>query len=372
MKDQFPIYITRPSLPPLQEFYGYLEQIWATRYITNNGPLLQEFENKLGAYLGVKYISVVSNGTLALMIALKALEVKGEVITSPFSFIATTNAIQWCGLKPVFVDIEKNGFNLDATLIEAAITRQTAAVLPIHVYGHPCEVKNIAKVAARYDLKVLYDAAHCYGVNKGEESILNFGDMAILSFHATKTFNTIEGGAIVCHTPEMKARIDQLRNFGYDNEDEIQIVGINAKMNELQAAYGLVQLGHVETQIENRKKIYDLYHQGLSDLAGIQLPTIPKDLRYNYTYFPILIDERKYGLSREAIFNRLKSKGIYSRKYFYPLISNLGDYVDLPSASPENLPIANRTARQVLCLPIFEDLSREALLNIVETIQKKG
>ena len=371
MKTEKAVYVTRPSLPPLQDYCEFLKKIWESKYITNNGPLLQEFEKKLSEYLKVKYISVVSNGTLALLIALKALEVGGEVITSPFSFIATTNAIRWCGLKPVFADIEKDGYNLDPNSIEAAITVNTSAILPIHVYGNPCNVKKITDIAARHGLKVLYDAAHCYGVNHGTKSIIEFGDMSILSFHATKTFNTIEGGAIVSRTAQMKAKVDQLRNFGYDDNGEVQVSGINAKLNELQAAYGLLQLRDVNKHIFGRKKIDEMYRRELASVPGIKLLNIKGEVKHNYTYFPIQVEEETYGVSRDVIYERLKSKGVYSRKYFFPLISNTGEYKDLPSAAIDNLPVANDVAEQVLCLPIYDGLTIMEQRRIINTLKGK-
>lgn len=368
MEKKYPIYVTQPSLPPLPEFSEYLQQIWESKFITNNGSFHQEFEQRLCNYLNVKYISVVSNGTLALLIALKALEVEGEIITSPFSFVATTHAIKWNGHTPVFCDIIEDTFSLDPEKIEKAITPKTSAILPVHVYGNPCNIEEIKEIAEKHDLKVLYDAAHCFGVKIGTESILNFGDLSTLSFHATKVFNTIEGGAIVCHTEEMKAKLDQLRNFGYDNNDDIFIAGINAKMNELQAAYGLIQLKNIKEQINKRRKVYELYWNKLFNVNGVNLLKLNQNVKYNYTYFPILIDRQEYGMSRDETYLFLRSNGIYTRKYFSPLISNLSEYKNYPSAKPENLPNATIIADQVLCLPMYENLKIEEQLRVINCL----
>ena len=296
-----PIYVTRPALPPLDEFVEYLRKIWDTRILTNNGPFHQQFEKELAEYLGVKYLSVFANGTLALVTALQALRITGEVITSPFSFVATTHALWWNNIKPVFVDIEPDYFNLDPEKIEAAITPQTTAIMPVHVYGNPCRVDEIQHIADTYGLKVIYDAAHAFGVTKNGKSVLNYGDLSILSFHATKTFNTIEGGAIICQDEKTKRRIDFLKNFGFADEVTVVEPGINAKMNEIQAAYGLLQLKYIDEYIAKRNVVADLYRNELKDIKGISILNDIEGIRHSYTYFPILINEREYGESRDDV-----------------------------------------------------------------------
>ncbi len=351
-----PIYVTRPALPPLDEFVEYLRKIWDTRILTNNGPFHQQFEKELAEYLGVKYLSVFANGTLALVTALQALRITGEVITTPFSFVATTHSLWWNNIKPVFVDIEPEYFNLDPEKIEAAITPQTTAIMPVHVYGNPCKVDAIQRIADTYGLKVIYDAAHAFGVTVDGNSILNYGDLSILSFHATKTFNTIEGGAIICHDEKTKKRIDFLKNFGFADEVTVVEPGINAKMNELQAAYGLVQLKHVDDYISKRKSIAELYWHKLKNIKGLRMLYDIPGVRHSYTYFPILIDENSYGSSRDTVYKVLKDNNIYGRRYFYPLISQFPTYRGLISAKLENLPNASKVASQVICLPIYPDL----------------
>ncbi len=351
-----PIYVTRPALPPLDEFVEYLRKIWDTRILTNNGPFHQQFEKELAEYLGVKYLSVFANGTLALVTALQALRITGEVITTPFSFVATTHSLWWNNIKPVFVDIEPDYFNLDPEKIEAAITPLTTAIMPVHVYGNPCRVDEIQKIADTYGLKVIYDAAHAFGVTVNGNSILNYGDLSVLSFHATKTFNTIEGGAIICHDEKTKRRIDFLKNFGFADEVTVVEPGINAKLNELQAAYGLVQLKHVDNYISKRKSIAELYRHKLKNIKGLRMLSDIPGVRHSYTYFPILIDEYSYGVSRDTVYKVLKDNNIYGRRYFYPLISQFPTYRGLISAKSENLPNATKVASQVICLPIYPDL----------------
>ncbi len=368
-----PIYVTRPALPPLDEFVEYLRKIWDTRILTNNGPFHQQFEKELAEYLGVKYLSVFANGTLALVTALQALRITGEVITTPFSFVATTHSLWWNNIKPVFVDIEPEYFNLDPEKIEAAITPQTTAIMPVHVYGNPCKVDAIQRIADTYGLKVIYDAAHAFGVTVDGNSILNYGDLSILSFHATKTFNTIEGGAIICHDEKTKKRIDFLKNFGFADEVTVVEPGINAKMNELQAAYGLVQLKHVDNYISKRKSIAELYRQKLKTVKGIVMLFDIPDVRHSYTYFPVLIDERTHGTSRDSVYEELKKHNIFGRRYFYPLISQFPTYRGLNSAKPQNLPVATRTAEQVICLPIYPDFDTntiEEICNILKSTQR--
>lgn len=351
-----PIYVTQPALPPLEEFTELLKQIWENKILTNSGPFHQQFEKELADYLGVKYISVFSNGTLALITALQALKITGEVITTPFSFVATTHSLWWNGIKPVFVDIEPNFCNLDVEKIEAAITPQTTAIMPVHVYGNTCQVDKIQRIADAYGLKLIYDAAHAFGVRLDGNSILNFGDLSILSFHATKVFNTIEGGAIICHDEKTKTRIDFLKNFGYDGELRVVAPGINAKMNEVQAAYGLLQLKYVDHSIAKRKKINDLYKELLSDVKGLSLIYDQNDVVHNYAYFPIFIDDQTFGISRDELNEYMKTHKIFGRRYFYPLISQFPTYKGLASSNPVNLPIAELKTKQVFCLPIYADL----------------
>lgn len=363
-----PIFVTRPNMPSLKEFTDYLAVIWDNRILTNGGDFHQTLEKELVEYLGVKYISLFSNGTLALITALQALRVKGEVITTPFSFVATTHSLWWNGIKPVFVDIDPKTYNIDPEKIEAAITPNTTAILPVHVYGHPCNHKRIEEIANNYNLKVIYDAAHAFGVRENGTSITNYGDLSILSFHATKVFSTIEGGAIICHDAKMKRHIDDLKNFGFRDEVTVVAPGINAKMNEIQAAFGLMSLKNIDETIAKRKNISDLYCQKLSNISGIILKNIQDNLRYNYSYFPILIDEQEYGMSRNQLYEKLKQYNIFSRRYFYPLISDFSTYKSLPSASPKNLPIASSIANQVLCLPIYPDLDRKDIDFICDKI----
>ncbi|HAF96500.1 MAG: aminotransferase [Elusimicrobia bacterium GWC2_51_8] len=365
-----PIHITQPDLPPFGEFTASLKQIWGNKWLTNSGPFHQEFEQAIAKYLGVKYISVFSNGTLALVTALQALRITGEVITTPFSFVATTHSIWWNNIKPVFADIEPNYFNLDPGKVEAAITPQTTAIMPVHVYGNPCDVAKLQQIADTYGLKLIYDAAHAFGVKKDDNSILNHGDLAILSFHATKVFNTIEGGAIVCHNAKMKQRIDYLKNFGYAGENTIIAPGINAKMNELQAAYGLLQLKYVDGHIAKRKIISEKYRAQLGGMQGIRLLPDIKAVHHNYSYFPVLIDSRKFGKTRDEVYEELKKHNVFSRKYFYPLISQFPTYRGLPSATRGNLPIAEKVTKEVLCLPIYPALDLSSVDLICGIIRK--
>jgi dTDP-4-amino-4,6-dideoxygalactose transaminase len=364
------IFVTQPGLPPLDEFIPYLEDIWESKWLTNNGRFHEELEAALCHYLGVKHISLFTNGTLALVTALQAMKITGEVITTPFSFVATTHALWWNGIKPVFCDIEANRFNLNPAKIEAAITPKTSAILPVHVYGNPCEMDAIQKIASVYGLKVIYDAAHAFGVRQNGKSILNFGDLSILSFHATKVFNTIEGGAIVCHDAETKKRIDFLKNFGFADEVTVVEPGINAKMNELQAAYGLLQLKYVDRCIEKRKQIAKTYRENLKNIKGISLLHDIPSVQHNYSYFPVLVDVANYGQTRDELYIRLQKNGIYGRRYFYPLISQFPSYRGLPSAKAQNLPVAEKVASQVICLPIYPDLEPQNVNRICKLIQE--
>lgn len=361
--------ITRPFLPPLNELLPYLQDIWKRKCITNNGYYHKKLEQALCLYLGVPYISLCSSGTTALTIAIKALDLKGEVITTPFSFIATAHALLWNGLTPVFSDIDPETGNLDPSKIEAAITSQTTAILPVHIYGNPCDEEKIKKIAVENNLKILYDAAHAFGVTKNKSSILNFGDLSVVSFHATKIFSTIEGGAIICHDKKMKDKIDGLKNFGYDDEANILSVGINGKLNEVQAAFGLLSLAYTDDIINKRRTIAGMYQNRLANERGIRLIKIPENIFHNYTYFPILIDKREYGLSRDEVFEKLVSKGIGVKKYFSPLISTISMYQRLPSAAKSNLREAHRFAAQVLCLPMHHELSEIDVINIINALK---
>jgi dTDP-4-amino-4,6-dideoxygalactose transaminase len=366
-----PIYVTQPALPPLEEYLEYLRQIWDSKILTNNGPFHKQFEKELAEYLGVKYISVFSNGTLALITALQALRITGEVITSPFSFVATTHSLWWNNIKPVFVDIEPDYFNLDPEKIEAAITPQTTAIMPVHVYGNPCKVVDIQKIADTYGLKVIYDAAHAFGVKMNGNSVLNYGDLSVVSFHATKVFNTIEGGAIVCHDEKMKQRIDYLKNFGFVDEITVIAPGINAKMNELQAAYGLLQLKYVNNYIQRRKEIADIYREHLVETIGISFSADIEGVHHGYPYFPILINAEKYKQTRDEVYEKLRMHNIFARRYFYPLISQFPTYRGLPSSKPENLSIATKIAERVICLPIYPELSFSTVYQIIDLLSDK-
>ena len=366
---KLPIYVTQPSMPPIDDFFISLKEIWGNKLLTNNGPFHQELEKKLADYLGVGHLSLFSNGTLALITALQALKISGEVITTPFSFVATTHSLWWNNIKPVFVDIEPDTFNIDADKIEAAITPKTTAIMPVHVYGHPCDVYKIKKIADNYGLKIIYDAAHAFGVKINGESILNYGNLSILSFHATKVFNTIEGGAIISPDLETKQRIDNLKNFGFLDETTVIAPGINAKMNEIQSAYGLLQLAHVNENISKRKQIVLKYREFLSNIPGISFNSEIINVEHNYSYFPILVDKLKYGISRDDLYDKLKTNNIFGRRYFYPLISQFPTYSGLESSSPQNLKIATIIADQVICLPIYPELEIDAIKYIAKIVK---
>jgi dTDP-4-amino-4,6-dideoxygalactose transaminase len=363
------IFVTQPFLPPREEFQEYLKDIWDSKWLTNNGKYHKELENALCNYLGVKYISLFSNGTLALVTALQALRITGEVITTPYSFVATTHALWWNNIKPVFVDIESNSFNINPNKIEAAITPRTTAILPVHVYGNPCNVTKIKEIADAYGLKVIYDACHTFGVTINKIPVLNFGDLSVMSFHATKVFHTFEGGAIVCHDEATKKRIDNLKNFGFVNETTVVAPGINAKMNEVRAAMGLLQLKYIDRIIEKRKRIFELYREGLSEIQGI---TTHMDevtgVKNCYSYCPILINKKKYGKSRDEVYEELKKHNIYARRYFYPLISQFPTYRGLESAVPGKMPIAEEVTEEVICLPLYPDLNIDIVNKIINII----
>ncbi len=347
-----------------------LKQIWESGWLTNMGTFHNRLEEELTNYLGVKYLSLFCNGTIALMTALKALDIKGEVITTPYSFVATAHAIVWNDLTPVFVDVLPENGNMDPDKIEEAITANTSAIMPVHVYGNPCEVDKIQEIADKQKLKIIYDAAHAFGVKKDGISILNYGDLSVLSFHATKVFNTIEGGAIICHTISMKRKIDQLRNFGYDINDQINRIGINGKLNEFQSAIGLLNLNRIDALIGRRKEIFEYYNINLKNIKGIHGIDINSSVDHNYSYYPIFIDE-EFPFSRDQLYDRYTSKGIFPRKYFFPLISNFNIYSKYASSQKENLVNANRLANQVLCLPIYPQLTNEEIEEVISIIKGK-
>lgn len=362
------ITVTSPLLPPLEDFQELLADIWQRKWITNNGHYHQKLEQALAEYLGVPYISLFTNGTLPLIAALQALNITGEVITTPYSFVATTHSLWWNGIKPTFVDIDPVTGNLDPGKIEAAITPNTTAIMPVHVYGTPCDTERIQAIADRYGLKVIYDAAHAFGVRVNGESILKAGDISTLSFHATKTYNTIEGGALICHAPETKQLIDNLRNFGFATETEMARPGLNSKMDEIRAAYGLLSLRYVDAAIAARRKVAEQYRAALRDIPGIRIMEDIPGVMHNYSYFPIFVNEGIYGKSRDALYSQLQEQDILGRRYFYPLISDFETYRDLPSAAPENHPIATRMANEVICLPLHHELTEKDTERIVNLI----
>lgn len=365
------ITVTSPLLPPLEEFIPYLEKIWENKQLTNAGPFHQQLESALADYLGVEHLCLFNNGTMALLTALQALRITGEVITTPYSFVATSHSLLWNGLKPVFVDIDPVTCNLDAEKIEQAITPHTSAILPVHCYGMPCNVERIQQIADVYGLKVIYDAAHAFGVKKNGQSILKWGDLSVLSFHATKVFNTIEGGAIVCPDAKTKKRIDYLKNFGFANETTVVATGINGKMNELQAAYGLLQLQHIDKAITERRAIAENYRNKLAAVPGIHCLNLPADIEWNYSYFPVFVQD-SFAIGRDELYQLLKDNNILSRRYFYPLITSFPMYRNLMSASDKELPLANVLANQVLCLPIYAGLSIDEQDMIVDLISSAG
>ncbi len=365
------IMVTSPLLPDLDEFTSLLKEIWASKWITNNGEFHKRLEKELCDYLKVPYISLFTNGTLPIITALQALRVTGEVITTPYSFVATAHSLWWNGIKPVFVDIDPATGNLDPAKIEAAITPKTTAIVPVHVYGQPCDTKNIQRIADTYGLKVIYDAAHAFGVQVDGESVLNAGDVSTLSFHATKVYNTIEGGALVMHDEEMKRRIDYLKNFGFKNETEVVAPGINSKMDEMRAAYGILNLRQVDKAIESRKQSAQLYRETLKDVEGISYLKDMPGVRHNYSYFPIFVDTEVYGMTRDELYGKLKEHNIFGRRYFYPLITEFTTYRGLPSADPSNLPNAHRMANSVICLPMYSGLKESDIERILSVIVKK-
>ena len=362
--------VTSPLLPNLDEFKKYLEDIWENKWITNNGEYHKKLEKALSEYLKVDYLSLFTNGTLPLITALQALELKnGEIITTPYSFVATTHSIWWNGLKPVFVDIDEQTGNIDTNKIEEAITDKTVAIMPVHVYGTPCDVEKIQLIAEKYNLKVIYDAAHAFGVQYKNQSILKYGDISTLSFHATKVYNTIEGGALICHSKEMKDKIDHLKNFGFSDEITVEAPGINSKMDEIRSAYGLINLKNIDKAIERRKKIVSTYRRNLININGIRFLDDLENVKHNYSYFPIFIDESKLGISRDSIYEQLKLKNIYAKRYFYPLISTFKPYNTYKSSSEKNLQVAHKLSNQVLCLPLYADLSDNQVEYIISMLK---
>lgn len=365
-----PITVTSPLLPPLEEFTTILRDIWDRKWITNNGHYHQELEKALSEYLGIEYISLFTNGTLPLITALQALRITGEVITTPYSFVATTHSLWWNGIKPVFTDIDPNTGNLDPSKIEAAITPRTSAIMPVHVYGNPCDTKAIQEIADKYGLKVIYDAAHAFGVEVDGKSILNAGDISTLSFHATKTYNTIEGGALICHDAETKKRIDYLKNFGFAGETEVVAPGINSKMDEIRSAYGLLNLKYVDAAIEARKRVATTYRNELRDIPGLGMFEEMSGVKSNYSYFPIFINDDKFGISRDELYYKMKDADILGRRYFYPLISTFSTYRGLPSATKDNLPVATRMSDEVICLPMHHSLTESDVDRVISLIKK--
>ena len=364
------ITVTSPLLPSLDEFIPYLEEIWKSKWITNNGQFHKQLEAALAEYLGVEYVSLFTNGTLPLITTLQALGIKGEVITTPYSFVATTHALWWNGIKPVFVDIDPKTCSLDPAKIEAAITEKTTAIMPVHCYGIPCDTEAIKAIADKYGLKVIYDAAHAFGVRVNGESILNAGDMSTLSFHATKVFNTVEGGALVCHDAETKKQIDFLKNFGFAGETSVVAPGINSKMDEIRSAFGLLNLKQVDQAIEARHKVANYYREVLRSAKGVKVFEDMPGVRHNYSYFPILIDAEEYGMTRDELYFKMKEQNVLGRRYFYPLISTFDTYKNLESSNPANLPVATLIADQVICLPMYYGLTEEDLERVIKCIVK--
>ena len=364
------ITVTSPLLPDLEEFHALLKEIWDSKWVTNNGSFHKQLEKELAEYLKVPYISLFTNGTLPLLTALQALRITGEVITTPYSFVATTHSIWWNGCKPVFVDVDPATGNMDPDKIEAAITNKTTAIMPVHVYGTPCDTKRIQEIADKYGLKVIYDAAHAFGVEVNGESVLTAGDMSTLSFHATKVYNTLEGGALVMHDAETKKRVDYLKNFGFAGETEVVAPGINSKVDEVRAAYGILNLRQVDAAIEARHQVAVKYREALRPVEGITFMDDMPGVKHNYSYFPIFIDAEKYGMTRDELYEKMRSQNVLGRRYFYPLISTFSTYRGLESAAPKNLPNAHKMADSVICLPMHHELSAEDIHRVLELIVK--
>lgn len=364
-----PIFVTQPYLPPLDEFYPYLQQIWDNKILTNNGPFHKQLEKELCNYLGVEHLCLFTNGTIALVTALQTLRITGEVITTPYSFVATAHSLLWNNITPVFVDIDPQTCNLDPAKIEEAITPRTTAIMPVHCYGNPCAVESIQNIADIYGLKVIYDAAHTFGVRYQGRSLLEHGDLSVLSFHATKVFNTFEGGAIVCPDAKTKQRVDYLKNFGFANEVTVVAPGINGKMSEVNAAFGLLQLKHVDDALANRRRVEAVYRRELAGVRGLRMLPERMDVQGNSSYFPIFVEE-DYPLTRDELYMKMKQAGVHGRRYFYPLISDMPMYRGLPSAARDNLSSAARIADQVICLPVFPGLDDEDAALVCETVRE--
>lgn len=364
-----PVFVTEPHLPPLEEFLPYLEKIWESRRLTNSGPFHEQLESELATYLGVEHLSLFANGTLALVTALQTLRISGEVITTPYTFAATAHSLLWNDLKPIFVDVDPRSCNLDPDRVEEAITPATTAILPVHCYGLPCDTKRIQRIADIYGLKVIYDAAHAFGVRQNGVSILNHGDLSVLSFHATKVFNTFEGGAIICRDTKTKRRIDYLKNFGFADEVTVVAPGINGKMNEVSAAMGLLQLQHIDNALEARATIYQRYCEAFADIPTLRLQQIPKNLKWNHAYCPLFVLP-EHPVSRDELYMKMKAQGIHGRRYFYPLVSSFPMYRGHPSADSQNLPNASLLAEQVICLPIYPLLATQDQERLIETVLK--
>lgn len=365
------ITVTSPLLPNLDEFHEMLKEIWDSKWITNNGSFHKQLEKALAEYLKVPYISIFTNGTLPLLTALQALRITGEVITTPYSFVATTHSIWWNGCKPVFVDIEEDTCGINPNKIEAAITPKTTAIMPVHCYGKPVKTKRIQEIADKYGLKVIYDAAHAFGVEVNGESVLNAGDMSTLSFHATKVYNTLEGGALVMHDEQTKKRIDYLKNFGFAGETEVVAPGINSKVDEVRSAYGLLNLKQVDSAIAARQKVANCYRKALREVPGIRFFDDMPGVKHNYSYFPIFINAKEYGMTRDELYFKMKEQGVLGRRYFYPLISEFSTYRGLESSKPENLPVAHKMANSVICLPMHHALTDEDIQRTLNLIVNK-
>jgi dTDP-4-amino-4,6-dideoxygalactose transaminase len=366
-----PVRVTRPTMPPIEKYHELVQAIWDSKWLTNNGQFHQEFERRLGEYLGVEHVSLFCNGTIALMVALQTLRInEGEVITTPFTFPATAHVLYWNRIRPVFCDIDNTTFNLDPGCIERLISPDTKAIMPVHVFGNPCNIEGIQEIADRHGLDVIYDAAHAFGVRYKGRPIVEAGDLSVLSFHATKLFTSIEGGAIVSKTGGGKKRVDFLKNFGFANEETVIGPGINGKMNEFQAAFGLLQLDMIDTEIANRRRLTGIYREGLAGIAGMRTQNDMPGVLHNYAYFPLLIDEDQSGISRNELYTRLKDFNIFARKYFYPLCTQFSCYSALPSAAPANLPVAERITKQILCLPLYGTLEDETVRTICTVIHK--
>lgn len=368
MIDEKQITVTSPLLPDLEEFKAYLAEIWDSKWITNNGSFHRQLEKALAEYLDVPFVSLFTNGTLPLITALQAMRITGEVITTPYSFVATTHSLWWNGIRPVFADIDPATGNIDPARIESLITPKTTAIMPVHVYGKPCDTKAIQEIADKYGLKVIYDAAHAFGVKVNGESILRAGDMSTLSFHATKVYNTIEGGALVMHDEATKRRIDYLKNFGFAGETEVVAPGINSKMDEMRAAYGLINLRQVDAAIEARRKVAVRYREALRPVEGITFFDDMPGVRHNYSYFPIFVDAERYGMTRDELYFKMREANVLGRRYFYPLISTFSTYRGLPTAAPSNLPQAHRMADSVICLPMHHALTPADLDRVLNCI----